>query len=116
MEFKRSDRVGDLLAREIARLLYRGIKDPRLEGLTITGAEVSSDLRHAKIFYCARGGEKAREEAARGLSRARGFIRRELGKRLRLRYLPELDFRYDESLDYGARIEGLLKGLRSDDE
>jgi ribosome-binding factor A len=114
MEFKRSDRVADLLRREIAELLYQGVKDPRVGSATIIDAEVSADLRHARIFYYVRGDEVKRREVAQGLEKARGFIRRELGKRLRLKHLPELEFRFDSSLDHGARIDKLLKELNKD--
>lgn len=109
MEFKRSDRVADLIQKEIAELLYRNVKDPRLGAVTITGVEVSDDLRYARVFYTFRGDEAERENVTRGLSKAKGFFRKELGRRLRLRYVPELDFRYDASFDYGAKIERLLK-------
>lgn len=111
MEFKRSDRVADLIRQEIAEMLYRNVKDPRLGGVTITGSEVSPDLRYARVFYIFRGDETEKEKVAQGLTKAKGFIRRELGKRLHLRYLPELDFRYDTSFDYGNKIDRLLKEL-----
>jgi ribosome-binding factor A len=117
MEFKRSDRIADLLQREIADLLFRRVRDPRLAGLTITGVDVSPDLQNAKIFYCIFGeaGEEEKAGAASGLAKARSFIRQELGKRVQLRYMPQLDFRYDGSFEYGDRIERILKGLRDNE-
>lgn len=116
MEYKRSDRVADLIQREVAEMLYRTIKDPRVDGVTLTGVDLSPDLRHARIFYVLRGSPDDLENVAKGLSKAKGFIRRELGKRLHLRYSPELDFQYDPSLDYANKIDKLLKDLHSDDE
>ena len=111
MEFKRADRVADLLKREIAQVLVRNVKDPRLANVTISGVEVTSDLRHARIFYYARGDEADRKNVAEGLAKAKSFIRRELGKRLHLRYLPDLHFRYDTSFDYSDKIDQLLKKI-----
>ena len=113
-EYKRSSRVADLLQRELAELLYRRIKDPRLNRITVTGVEMSDDLRYARVFYCFLGTEEEKQAVSDGLQKARGFIRRELGRRLHLRYLPELDFRYDASFEYGAKIERLLKELHDD--
>jgi ribosome-binding factor A len=114
-EYKRSSRVADLLHQELAELLYRRIKDPRLNRITVTGVEMSDDLRHARIFYCLLGTEEEQQAVANGLQKASGFIRRELGGRLHLRYLPELDFRYDASFEYGAKIERLLKELHGEE-
>jgi ribosome-binding factor A len=115
MEFKRADRVADLLQREIAEVLYRSVKDPRLAGITISGVEVSSDLRHARVFYYARGGEADKKKVAEALAKAKSFIRRELGKRLHLRYLPDLHFFYDSSFDYSDKIDELLKKIAKDE-
>jgi ribosome-binding factor A len=79
---------------------------------TITGVQVSRDLRLAKIYFCTPGGENARQDALDGFERARGFVKRELAQRLTLRYMPDLQFYYDGSIDYGARIEQLLKAVK----
>lgn len=115
---KRAARVGDLVWKELADLLLRKVKDPRVAGVTITGVEVSPDLQHARVFYCLRGSltERDRENAEEGLFKARGYIRQELGKRLQMRYVPEVDFRYDPSFEYGDKIERLLKELRKDEQ
>ena len=118
MEYKRSDRIADLLQKEIAGLLFRRVKDPRVANLTVTGVEVTPDLQHARIFYCVMGAaatEPERESAASGLNNAKGFIRQELGKRLHLRYVPQIDFHYDTSFEYGEKIERLLKELHKDE-
>ncbi len=118
MDYKRSDRVADLLHREIAELVFRRVKDPRTRLVTITGVEVSKDLQHAVVFYCITGksGEEERESVALGLSKAKGFIRQELGRRLHMKHLPQLSFRYDQSFDYGEKIERLLKEIHRDEE
>ena len=117
MDYKRSDRVADLLRQEIADLLLRRVKDPRIEGITLTGVEVTNDLQHARIYYCAMGNptEDEKKNIAAGLNKAKGFMRQELGKRLHMRYLPQLDFHYDGSFEYGEKIERLLKELNKDE-
>ncbi|HDM76373.1 MAG TPA: 30S ribosome-binding factor RbfA [Deltaproteobacteria bacterium] len=113
-ENKRSDRVGDLLQREIAELLIRRVKDPRLHSVTITQVKVSRDLRHAWVYYNILSGGPTKDSVEIGLARAHGFIKRELGRRLRLRYLPNIEFLWDDSLDYAAHIEELLKKIKHD--
>ncbi len=118
MEYKRSERVADLLQREIADLVLRRVKDPRVTDITISGVRVTDDLKHARIFFCVmagRTGEDAKKNAATGLEKAKGFIRMELGRRLSLRYVPQLEFEYDASFDYGDKIERLLKELHKDE-
>lgn len=114
MESKRPERVADLIQREVADILLRRVKDPRVSLVTVTATEVSRDLQNATVFFCLTGTSEAAalETALEGLNKARGFIRQELGKRLRLRYIPQLAFRYDASLDYGEKIERLLKELQ----
>jgi ribosome-binding factor A len=115
LDYKRSHRVADVIQRELADLLYRRIKDPRLNRVTITGVELTDDLRHARIFYCFLGADAEKEAVVKGLHKARGFIRRELGRRLQLRYTPDLEFRFDPSFDYGAKIDRLLSEIHTDE-
>ncbi|MGC9194584.1 MAG: 30S ribosome-binding factor RbfA [Syntrophobacteraceae bacterium] len=118
MDYKRSDRVADLLQREIAELVFRRLKDPRVANLTISGVKVTDDLRNARIFFCLMGrdaDEAARKSALAGLDKARGFMRLELGRRLSLRYVPQLTFEYDTSFEYGDKMERLLKELHKDE-
>lgn len=110
MQTHRTKRVADLIAREVASIIQREVKDPRARLVTITGAEVSPDLKIAKLYWSTYGDEARREEAADALDRARGFIRSELGGRLDLKSTPELRFYYDDALDRGMRIENLLGG------
>ncbi len=111
--FRRADRVAEAIQEEVADLIRMRIKDPRVGFVTITGVEVTPDLRHARIFYSLVGDAAAREATQRGLESAAGFIQGELGRRLRLRFAPVVEFRFDPSLERGARIEQLLKDLRS---
>lgn len=113
MEFQRSHRVGEQIQKEISALLVKGLKDPRVGFVTVTAVEVSGDLRHARIYFTVLGEDPARQETLRGLTSAIPFLRRELGKRLRLRLVPELTFQFDTSLEYGNRIESLLRDLNS---
>lgn len=117
MEYKRCDRIGDLMQKEIADMLLRKVKDPRVAGITITAVKVTQDLQHAKVFYCVMGNpsDEEKEAAAIGLNKAKGFMRQEMGKRLHIRYLPQLSFEYDTSFEYGDKIERLLKGLNKDE-
>ena len=117
MEYKRSVRVADLLQQEIADLLLRRVKDPRVAGVIVTGVDVSADLRHARIHYCVMGvhSEKDKENAFAGLNKAKGFMRQELGKRLTMKHLPQLEFSYDTSFEYGDKIERLLKELNKNE-
>lgn len=114
--FSRSDRVGGQIQKILAELLRKQISDPRLAHATITGVKVSADLRLARIYYSAPVGSVSAEEILRGFEHAQGFIKRELASELGLRYMPELKFFYDESIDYGARIEQLLKAVKKHDE
>ncbi|MFH1490371.1 MAG: 30S ribosome-binding factor RbfA, partial [Pseudomonadota bacterium] len=87
---KRSVRVGDQILKEIADLLLRKVKDPRVKGVTLTGIEVSRDLKNARIFFSVLGGHEAVKKAMAGMESAKGFIKREVGFRTDLKYIPEL--------------------------
>lgn len=118
MEYKRSDRIADQLQKEIADIVFRRVKDPRVANITVSGVDVTPDLQHARIFYCIMGGkaeESDKKNAATGLEKAKGFIRQELARRLHLRYIPQLNFQYDTSFEYGDKIERLLKELHKDE-
>ena len=95
----------------MAKLLVKSIKDPRLEMITITNVNITNNLRMARIYYSLVGNEKKRQDAAEGFKSAMGFLKRELASRLGLRYMPEISFLYDESFDYGDRIEKILNQL-----
>jgi ribosome-binding factor A len=111
MRFKRSEKVGDLIRKEISQILVGELKDPRIGFVTITKVAVSDDLRVAKIYYSVFGDEQQKEESYQGLESAKGYIKRELGRRVRLKYMPEINFLFDDSLEYGEHIEELLRGI-----
>jgi ribosome-binding factor A len=111
---KRAVRVGDLILREVADLLSKKVKDPRVEGVTLTGIQMSNDLRHAKIFFSHMGEEKDVQRVKSGLESARGFIKREIGIRIEVRYVPEILFIHDPSLKTGADMERLLGKLKAE--
>ncbi len=116
MGSQRLQRVSGVLRSEISELVRMKLKDPRLGFVTITEVEVSPDLRHAKVFVTCPG---TREELANSidvLTRAAGFIRSELFKRLRLRVVPELSFRIDTSIEHGIRISQVLRELEQESE
>ena len=113
---KRTVQVGGLIQQEISDLLLRKLKDPRLEMVIITGVDVSPDLKQARVYYSRYGNPEEVRQTADGLAKAAGFIKRELGTRLKLRYVPELHFIHDTSYEYGDRIETLLKTLQTDEE
>ena len=109
---KRPARVGELIFREIAYLLMDTLKDPRVRGVTLTGLRLSDDVRQAKVFFSVMGDKEEIEAAQAGLNSAKGFIKREIGKRIRIRYVPELQFFYDATLREGHRMERLLKDIQ----
>lgn len=116
MRFKRAEKVGDLIREEVSQILIRELKDPRIGFVTVTKVAVSDDLRVAKIYYSVFGGEREKGESYKGLESAKGYIKRELGKRIKLKYMPEITFIFDDSLEYGSHIEELLRGLKDKDE
>jgi ribosome-binding factor A len=112
--FKRSERISDQMKREIADILMRKIKDPRIGFVTVTGVDVAQDLKNAKVFVSVYGGDK--EESLKGLKSATPFIRSELGKRIRMRSIPEILFRYDGTVEQGAHIMELLRSIEEGKE
>jgi len=111
--YKRSARIGELILAEIADLIAREIKDPRIGFVTFTRVEMSDDLRHAKVFVSSFGAGPEKARTLQGLSSATGYIRRHLGRALHLRYTPELSFLLDDSLEHGAKIAQILRQLRA---
>ncbi len=109
--FSRADRVSQLIQRELSDILQKEIKDPRLKMATITGVKLSKDLKNAKIYFSNTGTGRKLEEVLQGFQSAHGHIKRTLAGRLELRYMPEIRFHYDESFDYGERIDRLLKSI-----
>jgi ribosome-binding factor A len=109
-------RVSELVHVRLSDLLERKVKDPRLDMVTITDVVVTPDASRADVYFSALGGEEAQEQAQEGLESAAGWLRRELGRQLRLRSIPELVFHYDRSVERGERISAILDELGLGDE
>lgn len=116
MASTRQRRVQELLVHEISDIVRREVKDPRVGFVTITDAEVSADLRHARVFYSVLGNEEQREATGEALNRAASFIRGEFARRAQMRYVPEIRFAFDSSVERSARISRLLEQVRQDEE
>src|SRR6185503_13426523 len=116
MATHRPDRVGDQIRQEISDLLSRGaVHDPGIGFITLTRVKMSPDLQLARVFYTMMGDAEARRDTAKALERATPFLRRHIGSRLRLRRVPELDFRFDESVAHQDRIEQILRDLHEEE-
>jgi ribosome-binding factor A len=108
----RPEKVAHLMRREVADILETKLRDPRLgRTVTVTDVEVTHDLSFAKIFVTVLGDEAERKSTLEALAHATGFVRREIGQRLKLREVPEIRFLYDDSLDKGGRVEALLRRI-----
>ena len=114
--FSRSQRVGGQIQKALSDLLHKGINDPRLENVTITGVKMARDLKTAYVYYNSYQGELNSQDVAAGFNSAKGFTKRHLAAKLGLRYMPELKYIYDTSFDYGMKIEKLLQSLDVKDE
>jgi ribosome-binding factor A len=113
MEYQRADRVGDLLVELIAELIRKEMRDPRVDGVTVTAAKVSKDLRHARVYFNILGGQHDKKDVLAGLQSATGFIRSKVAKQLKLKFVPAIEFTYDETEDEAQRIDALLKRVKS---
>jgi len=114
MEGKRSEKVADLIQKEISQMLVKSIKDPRIGFVTITKVTVSEDCRFAKIYFSVAGDLAERESSQKGLESATGYIRKELGRRIRLRYTPEIMFQFDPSIEYAIHMEKLIQSIHQE--
>jgi ribosome-binding factor A len=111
----RRERVEELIVREVSDILRREVKDPRIGFVTLTGAEVSPDLRQARVFVSVLGSDEEREATLKGLNSAARFIRGSFGKRVAMRVTPEFTFRFDAAIERGARIFELLEQVRREE-
>lgn len=111
--FKRSDRVADSIRQILADVFMRRVPHHGLEGITVTAVHVTDDLQHARVYYRVLDSEK-RADAEKSLAESKWMIRKELGHELHLKFTPDLHFEFDDSLEYGSRIEGLLKKVRTE--
>ena len=114
MAYKRSDRVGDLLLELVSELLTKEVSDPRIGPITLTEAVVSNDLKHARIYFNLLTRKEEKTEVLSGLKSATGFIRCRIAKELKLRYVPIIEFVYDDTQDQAQRIEDLIQQTKKD--
>jgi ribosome-binding factor A len=115
LPYKRSQRVGDLLREEIADIIIYKLKDPRIGFVTVTGVDVTDDIKIA-VVYISILKEEEKITTLDILNSAKSFIRAELSKRLRMKFIPSIEFRLDSSIEYGSRIETLLNDIRKKSE
>jgi ribosome-binding factor A len=111
----RSSRLAETLKEEISMLIREDMKDPRIGFVTVTSVEVADDLGHAKVYVSVLGDAQKGKDSIEALKRASGFFRSEIGKRVRLRHVPEIVFNYDTSIEHGAHIAQLLKGVKTEE-
>ncbi len=116
MQGRRLDRVNHLIQMELSELILHRVKDPRLGFVTVTQVKVSPDLRNARVFYSVMGGEKEKTGSKTALEHAAGFLQREIGTALQLRYTPKLHFSLDDSLDRGLEIDRLLRKIQQQEK
>jgi len=112
MHGKRADRVAVLVKHELASLFaHQGLRDPRVHFVTITDVKMTDDLKYARVFYTVLGTDAEREETAKGLEQARGFLQRDIARNLNLRLTPLLSFELDVTLEEGMKIDGIIKKI-----
>jgi ribosome-binding factor A len=114
MSSRRQRQVAELLHEELSQLIQHDTRDPRLGFVTVTGVDVSADLRLARVYITVLGDETDAQETLKGLASAAGYFRHRLRETLSLRYIPELNFKFDTSLEQGMRIDKLLDSLKSE--
>ena len=112
----RIEKLQELIKQEMSKMLLTDLKDPRIGFVTVTDVEMTGDLREAKIYVSVMGGSEQVKSSLEGLQSALGFIRREIGQRIRLRFTPEISFALDTSLDYGDHIQKLLLQVEGDNK
>jgi len=115
MDNKRSARLGELLLELVSQLLRKEVSDPRIGPVTLTGAEVTKDLKQARIYFSLLTGNERKEEVLSGLKSAKGFIRAKIAKELKLRFVPTIEFVYDDTQSHVQRIEELLKQIKKEE-
>ena len=107
----RVGRVSEQIKKELSQIIQTELKDPRIGFITVTGVETTSDLSQARVYLSVLGNDEQKEATLKALGSGTGFIRSELGKRMKLRHIPELLFKFDSSIEYGSRIEALLEDI-----
>ncbi|MGM0688681.1 MAG: 30S ribosome-binding factor RbfA [Bacillota bacterium] len=117
MSENRVRRVAEQIKKDVSQIIGSEMKDPRLAGITsVTDVQLSRDLRYASIYVSIFGSDLEKQETLQTLIKATGFIRTEIGKRIRLRYTPDINFYLDNSIEYGAHIERVIKSLKEDEK
>ncbi|MDI6793036.1 MAG: 30S ribosome-binding factor RbfA [bacterium] len=114
--YKRMDRVNELIREEISDIILHRIKDPHLGFVTVTRADVSPDLNEAKVYVSILGEEPEVKQSMNILNKAAPFIRNEVGKRIRLKYIPKVIFKFDPSIEYSVHISQMLESLKKTEE
>jgi len=114
--YKRADRVASLIQAEIAQMLERELRDPRLRKVTITRVVLTDDLKLARVYYSLIGTSEEKEQAKQGFARAKGLIKRLTGERVYLKFVPDIEFFFDQSLEYAQRIEELIRKIHQENE
>ena len=112
----RVKRVEAALKEEVSRIIHDDLKDPRLGFITVTKVKLTPDLRSARIYYSVLGDEKSKTSSKIGLKQAKGYMRKLIGQRLRLRYTPEISFNLDDTSDYVQKIEDIIDKIHREDE
>lgn len=110
----RADRVKKVLRIEISRILQEDLKDPRIGFVTVTRIDLTGDLRYAKVYFSILGDAANQESSVEGIESALGYIRRLVGERLKLKYVPELSFKFDRSMEYGINLEKTFERLKNE--
>jgi ribosome-binding factor A len=111
----RVEKVQELMKQEVSKIILRELKDPRIGFVTVTQVEATGDLRSAKIYVSLMGSDQQVKDCWAGLQSSLGYIRREIGQRIRLHFTPELTFQLDNSLAYSAHIQTLLNQIKKDE-
>lgn len=112
----RSNRVGEQMKKELSEIISRKLKDPRIGFVTVTDVAVTGDLQQATVYISVLGDSDQKEKTLKGLETAKGFMRSEIGQRIRLRKTPELFFEFDESIEYGHKIENLISKIHAEEK
>ena len=112
MGSNRPQRIAGAIQKKLSEILYNQLKDPRIGLVTVTNVQVSPDLRYVKVFFSVLGGEKQKKDTLIGLQRATGFVQRLIAEDLQLRFAPAIVFKFDETHEYGQRINELLEKIK----
>ena len=115
-QYRRIDRLGDQIREEIADIIARKLKDPRVGFVTVTAVYVSEDLRHAKVFVSIYGDEKTQAETMKGLNSAAGFVKGEIGRRIKIKFTPDIVFKQDTSLEKAAHVLDILDHIKKEED